>query len=85
MAAFSRPATAEMTAGYFAYLIGDDGHIRNRVEIACDDEGEARRCAKMLLDGHAVELWQESRLIERLAPEVSPADAAGPASGLPSR
>ena len=34
--------------GYYAYIIGDDGHIENRVEIMCDDDEEAKRCAKWL-------------------------------------
>jgi hypothetical protein len=44
--------------GCDAYLIGDDGHISNRVTILAADDGEAVR-----LDGHAVELWQEGRKI----------------------
>jgi hypothetical protein len=49
--------------GYYAYLIGDDGHVANRVNILAADDGEAVRLAKQLVDGHAVELWQESRQI----------------------
>jgi hypothetical protein len=49
--------------GYYAYLIGDDGHITNRVTILAADDGEAVRLAKRLVDGHAVELWQEGRQI----------------------
>ena len=56
-------------AGYYAYIIGDDGHITNRVQIICDDDEEAKRCAERLVDGHAVELWQQARKIERFEPE----------------
>jgi hypothetical protein len=56
-------------AGYYAYIIGDDGHITNRVQTLCADEEEARRCAKRLVDGHAVELWQQAHKIERFEPE----------------
>ena len=49
--------------GYYAYIIGDDGHIRNRVEIICDDDEDAKRCAKRLVDGHDVELWLEARKV----------------------
>ena len=54
-----------MTApvGYYAYVIGDDGHIQNRVEFVCSDDEEAKRCAKRLVDGHDVELWQEARRV----------------------
>jgi hypothetical protein len=49
--------------GYYAYIIGDNGHIQNRVEIVCADDEEAKRCAKRLVDGHDVELWQEARRV----------------------
>lgn len=58
-----------MSTGYYAYIIGDDGHIQNRVEIDCDDDKEAVRCAKRLVDGHAIELWQEARRIATLQPK----------------
>jgi hypothetical protein len=53
--------------GYHAYVIGDDGHITNRVELICTDGGEAER-SKKLVDGHAIELWQEARIIAVLEP-----------------
>ena len=55
--------------GYYAYVIGDDGHIQNRVAIICDDDEEAARCAKRLVDGHAIELWQETRRIATFPPK----------------
>jgi hypothetical protein len=54
---------------YRAYVIGSDGHVINRVDIRCSDEKEARRLAKIAVDGHAVELWQMDRFIERFEPE----------------
>jgi hypothetical protein len=54
---------------YRAYIIGPDGHIINRVDIRCSDEEEARRIAKTAVDGHAVELWQADRFIERFEPK----------------
>jgi hypothetical protein len=54
---------------YRAYVLGEDGHITNRVDIRCSDEIEARRLAKVAVDGHAVELWQFDRFIERFEPE----------------
>ena len=56
-------------AGYYAYIIGDDDHIVDRVEIVGQDDEEAKRLAEQLVDGHAVELWQEARMIARLDPE----------------
>jgi hypothetical protein len=51
---------------YRAYILGPDGHVQNRVDIICDDEAEALRLAKQLVDGHDVELWQLDRKIEML-------------------
>ena len=56
-------------AGYYAYIIGDDDHIVDRVEIVGQDDEEAKRLAEQLVDGHAVELWQQARMIARLDPE----------------
>jgi len=54
---------------YRAYVIGFHGHIIKRIDIRCPDEKEARRLAKIAVDGHAVELWQADRFIERFEPE----------------
>ena len=59
------------TRGYYAYIVGHDGHIQNRVVIVCDDDEEAKRCAKRLVDGHAVELWQEARKVATFEPTAS--------------
>ena len=56
--------------GYYAFLIGRDGHIKGREVIVCDDEEEAKSRAKQLVDGHAVELWEEGRKVERFDPET---------------
>jgi hypothetical protein len=49
---------------YRAYIMGPDGHVQNRVELRCDDDVEAIRLAKQIVDGHDVELWQLDRHIE---------------------
>lgn len=55
--------------GYYAYIIGDDGHFTGRVDVMAPDDVEARRLAKRLVDNHAVELWQADRMIERFEPD----------------
>ena len=55
-----------MPAGYYAYVIGKDGHIANRIDVLCDNDEEAIRAAKQLVDSHAIELWQEARKITTL-------------------
>ena len=52
-----------MTTGYYAYVMGRDGHIQNRIAILCHDDEEAKRLAKQLVDGHDVELWQGTRMV----------------------
>jgi hypothetical protein len=54
--------------GYRAYIFGPDGHIKNRVEFFADDEDDAKEQAERLVDGHAVELWLEARMIARFEP-----------------
>ena len=54
---------------YYAYVIGDDGHITSRIEVIGTDDAEARRLAKQLVDGHAIELWQGTRMVDRFEPE----------------
>jgi hypothetical protein len=54
--------------GYRAFIIGEDGHVKDRVDLVCQDETEARRLARQLVDGHDVELWQLDRKIETLSP-----------------
>jgi hypothetical protein len=54
---------------YRAYLIGWDGHIIHRVDLVCPDDEAAKGRAKRLVDGHAVELWQEGRKVAQFDPE----------------
>jgi hypothetical protein len=35
----------------------------------CDDDEEAKRVSKQMVDGHAIELWQEARRIALFEPE----------------
>jgi hypothetical protein len=55
-------------ADYYAYFIGIDGHMSKRFRIACDDDEEAKRLAEQMVDGHALELWQESRTVATFEP-----------------
>lgn len=55
--------------GYRAYIIGPDGHIKDRVEFFAESDNEAKLRAGQLVDGHAVELWDEARKIARFEPQ----------------
>jgi hypothetical protein len=61
---------------YRAYIMGPDGLIQNRVDVQCNDDAEAIRLARQLVDGHDVELWQFDRYIETLrhSGQFSPPD-----------
>ena len=50
--------------GYRAYIIGQDGHIQNRVDLSCENEAEAKTLALQLVKGCHVELWQLGRKVE---------------------
>jgi len=54
---------------YCAYVLGPDGHITFRHDLRCADDEEAKEQAKQLVDGHAIELWQEARIIATFEPE----------------
>jgi hypothetical protein len=49
--------------GYRVYFIGDDGHIKDRVEFSCPNEEAARAYARRLIDGQDVELWRDDHQI----------------------
>jgi hypothetical protein len=55
-------------SGNYAYFTGDDGHITKRVTILAANDEEAKERAKQLVDGNAVELWQEGRKIASFTP-----------------
>ena len=57
-------------AGYYAYFIGADGRFSKRVAIVCDDDEEAKRFARQMVDSHAIELWHEARKIATFEPET---------------
>lgn len=51
-----------------AYILDEDGHITFRIDLQVRDEAEARERAKLLVDGHAVELWEGSTKLDRFEP-----------------
>jgi hypothetical protein len=48
---------------YRAYIMGEDGHILRPVELFCENDDAAKEKARLLVDGHDVELWQLDRKI----------------------
>ena len=60
--------------GYRAFVIGLDGHVEKCVEIICQDDAEAIRLAKMLVDRRDIELWQRARRVETFRYVPAPRD-----------
>lgn len=55
---------------YYAYVIGDDGHISKRIDIVCDADDEAKVRLEALLDGHPIEIWQGRAGWRPLSPTI---------------
>jgi hypothetical protein len=54
---------------YQAYVLGEDGHIEQRIDLTCADDDAARERAESLVDCHAIELWQLDRKIATFEPD----------------
>jgi hypothetical protein len=52
-------------AEYRAYIIGADGSFVRAIELVCPDDDSARECARQLVDGYDVELWQGDRHVAK--------------------
>jgi hypothetical protein len=46
---------------YRAYLLGENGHIIERIDLFGADEGTARARAATLAIDHDVELWERAK------------------------
>ena len=57
---------------YYAYIIGPDGHIISRVDLAFEKQEDAVERAKGLVNGHAVELWQLDQKIATFKNTIKP-------------
>jgi hypothetical protein len=55
--------------GYRAYVIGRNGQIMDRIDLFCENDEDAKERAKQLVDGHAVELWDEARKVATFEPQ----------------
>jgi hypothetical protein len=51
---------------YRAYIIGQDGHFKEAINLDCVDDTTAVESAKQLVNGHDVELWQHDRMVAKL-------------------
>jgi hypothetical protein len=57
-------------AAYRFYVLGSDGHIAQPPKVVqCPDDGAAIQQARQYLDGKAIEVWEDARLIIKLKPD----------------
>jgi predicted dinucleotide-binding enzyme len=54
---------------YRAYFVGRFGQIMDRVDLVCGDDEAAKERVKQMVDGHAMELWHEGRMVATFEPE----------------
>jgi hypothetical protein len=54
---------------YRAFILGPDGHVKDRVDFFSKDDEAAKERAKQLADGHDVELWHRDHRIATFKPE----------------
>jgi hypothetical protein len=53
---------------YRVYILGEDGHIIDRVDLHCGNDKAAKDMARKLAIGQAVELWDGARKIATFQP-----------------
>ncbi|MCA1451844.1 hypothetical protein I6F35_01275 [Bradyrhizobium sp. BRP22] len=51
---------------YRAYLLGIDGHIRERMELESETDEDAVAKARHHFNGGAIEVWQGIRIVAKL-------------------
>lgn len=52
---------------YRLYHLGPDNHIRQAESLECEDDGAAVEAARARQEDQALELWQDTRVVARLA------------------
>lgn len=48
---------------YRAFVMGPDGHIRDRIEFWSKDDETAKKHVEQYVDGHDIELWHQDKKI----------------------
>ena len=51
---------------YRAYIMGPDGHIKDRIEFWSKDDETAKKHAEQYVDGHDIELWHQDKKLQNL-------------------
>ena len=48
---------------YRAYIVGPDGHIKDRIEFWSEDDEKAKEHAEQYVHGRNIELWRRDKKI----------------------
>jgi hypothetical protein len=51
---------------YRAYIMGPDGHVKDRIEFWSEDDDAAKAHAEQYVDGHDIEVWHRDKKIAEL-------------------
>ena len=62
---------------YKVYVLRDDDHVINRVDLFCGGVEQAKEWAKALVDANPIELWEGQTRIERFVPDALRAASIG--------
>src|SRR5579871_4055389 len=63
MPEYQLKASGRPMVEYQVYILADGDRIKRREDIVCEDDEAAKKRARQMVDGHAVELWQATRKI----------------------
>ena len=55
---------------YRIYFLGANGRISRAVAFECEDDAAAIKVAREHIHEHAMELWQQARMVERIEPSA---------------
>ena len=69
---------------YRVYIVGQDGHFIDAINLNCADDGAAIESAKQLVDGRDIELWQEGRMVTKLVSSNPAQDDPWPSFSVPT-
>ena len=53
---------------YRAFVLDEDGHVFRRIDLECQNDEVAKHQAELLVDGHAIELWDGTRKLAKFEP-----------------
>jgi hypothetical protein len=65
--AYKRRDRGSAVTYYRAYIVGEDGHFIESVNLDCTDDAAAVESAKRLVISRDVEVWQQGRMVTKLA------------------